>query len=204
MKILAALLLGYFVVIGQLGQILRPQAEMTKLAHSTLSAPVVKLLEKAASSELSIVPEPIAIDLALDKPVRVVTRRGRVLNLPLGCRTVSQPHDLLVHFHGAPTAVEPAFERSGIDGVLFIVNLGVGSGRYEQTFAAPGTFASFLESVQGHGEVSVSGCSVTREADSAQWMERWLWSNLAHLGAGVRGPQDRCGAAVGRTSRRLR
>ena len=29
-----------------------------------------------------------------------------------GCRSLAQPWDLLVFFHGAPTAVEPAFEQA--------------------------------------------------------------------------------------------
>jgi hypothetical protein len=145
MKLLAALLLGYFVVFGQLGDKLRPDAAAPKLAHRAIAGPVNDFLDKAVSPELAIVPEPPRVDAALDEPVRFTTRRGRVVNMPDGCRTVGQPYDLVVFFHGAPTAVEPAFERSGIDGVLFIMNLGAGSGRYEQTFEWPGSFAQLLE-----------------------------------------------------------
>jgi hypothetical protein len=81
-----------------------------------------------------------AFDPKLDSPRRVVTPSGRVVFIPNGCRTASRPFDLLVHFHGAPTAVEPAFERSGIDGVLGIVNLGIGSGAYETALQMPGSF----------------------------------------------------------------
>jgi hypothetical protein len=79
-------------------------------------------------------------DPKLDAPKRIVTPSGRVVFLPNGCRTASRPFDLLLHFHGAPTAVEPAFERSGIDGVLGIVNLGIGSGAYETALQMPGSF----------------------------------------------------------------
>jgi hypothetical protein len=57
---------------------------------------------------------------------------------------VEQPFDLLVHFHGAPSAVEPAFERSSIDGVLAVLNLGSGSGRYDEAFQAAGSFDALL------------------------------------------------------------
>ena len=80
----------------------------------------------------------------LDSPRRVVTPSGRVVFMPNGCRTASRPYDLLIHFHGAPTAVEPAFERSGIDGVLGIVNLGIGSGAYETALQMPGSFDELI------------------------------------------------------------
>ena len=51
----------------------------------------------------------------------------------------------LIHFHGAPTAVEPAFERSGIDGVLGIINLGIGSGAYETALQMPGSFDEVVQ-----------------------------------------------------------
>jgi hypothetical protein len=80
-------------------------------------------------------------------PVRVVTRGGRVVSIPSGCGSLSRPYDLLIHFHGAPTAVEPAFERAELDAVLVITNLGIGSGPYEDAFAAKGSFQDFLKRV---------------------------------------------------------
>jgi hypothetical protein len=42
--------------------------------------------------------------------------------------------DLVVHFHGTPGAVEKALETAGINAVLVIVNLGLGSGPYESRY----------------------------------------------------------------------
>jgi hypothetical protein len=81
---------------------------------------------------------------ATDAPLRHVTRQGRVVFIPEGCRSVESPYDLVVHFHGAPTSLEPTYERSGIGGVLAIFNLGIGSGKYEDTFAPRGAFEDAL------------------------------------------------------------
>jgi hypothetical protein len=93
---------------------------------------------------LALAPKVAKFDASLDTPKRLVTSGGRVIYLPNGCRTVSRPFDLLVHFHGAPTVMEPTFERSDIDGVLVILNLGIGSGRYDEAFRYPGAFDALL------------------------------------------------------------
>ncbi|HEV8551629.1 MAG TPA: hypothetical protein VGQ57_21420, partial [Polyangiaceae bacterium] len=52
---------------------------------------------------------------------------------------------LVVHFHGAPPSLEPTFERSDIDAVLVILNLGIGSGRYDEAFRYPGSYDGMLQ-----------------------------------------------------------
>jgi hypothetical protein len=167
MKSIAALVLGYLVVFGQLGAELNP-SETPKLAPA-LGGRAHALVNKAADSPLTAVPAPLRLDKKLDQPIRRVTRRGRVLSIPSGCRAVSGEYDVLIHFHGAPTAVEPAFERSGIDGALFIINLGIGSGHYERAFEQSGSFGALLHSVN---EVVAENCpdgspSIQRVALSA-------------------------------------
>jgi len=71
-----------------------------------------------------------------------------VISLPSGCRSVSKPYDLLVHFHGAPAVMEAAFEHSGIDGALVVYNLGLGSGAYEDPYSIPNSYDHMLESVR--------------------------------------------------------
>ena len=77
----------------------------------------------------------------------VGSRNGRKR---LSRRTIKECSTLfyaLIHFHGAPPVLEAAFEKSGIDGVLVIYNWGIGSGAYEDPFAAPGTFSQVIASI---------------------------------------------------------
>jgi hypothetical protein len=146
MRILAALVLGYFFVVGKVGAELgadpaKPEALLPGLARAARGD-----LDQALSLSLT---EPAApFDAALDTPKRSVAPGSRVVSLPFGCRSVSKPYDLLVHFHGAPAVMETAFERSGIDGALVIYNLGIGSGAYETPYSEPASYDRMLESVR--------------------------------------------------------
>lgn len=80
------------------------------------------------------------------EPRRIV-QHGRVISVPTGCLSVNGSYDLVLHFHGAPEALEAAVVRSGLDSALAIVNLGIGSGVYDQAFAAPGSFPVFVTDV---------------------------------------------------------
>jgi hypothetical protein len=135
MRLVLATVIGYFSMFAG-GEPAAPP-----LARG-LTAPAILEIDQALGYGLA--PEAPAFDPALDSPKRHVTANGRVIALPNGCRTVSHPYDLLVHFHGAPTAVEPAFERSEIDGALVILNLGIGSGKYDQEFQYGGSFDGML------------------------------------------------------------
>lgn len=137
MRLLTSLLAGYLAVVGGRS----PAPSQPKLA-SGLTRPAIAEIDQALGFGLAEVPP--AFDAKLDSPRRHVTSNGRVVSLPNGCRSVDKPFDLLVHFHGAPTALEPAFERSNIDGVLAILNLGTGSGRYDEAFQYAGTFDALL------------------------------------------------------------
>lgn len=135
--LLPSLLAGYLTVIGGGA----PEPTEPKLAPG-LTRPAIARIDQALG--FGLVEEPPLFDPKLDSPRRHVTSNGRVVSLPNGCRTVERPFDLLVHFHGAPTAVEPAFERSDIDGVLAVLNLGTGSGRYDEAFQFAGAFDALL------------------------------------------------------------
>lgn len=91
-------------------------------------------------------PEPIAVAPGEADPKRIV-QPGRVVSVPTGCVAVAGSYDLMLHFHGAPAVLESALERSGMDSALAIVNLGIGSGVYEQAFSAPGSFLAFVAEV---------------------------------------------------------
>jgi hypothetical protein len=149
MRILAALVLGYFFVVGKVGAGLGADPAKPETLHAGLTRAARGNLDQALSLSLT---EPAApFDAALDtakRSVAAVNPGTRVISLPSGCRSVSKPYDLLVHFHGAPAVMETAFERSGIDGALVIYNLGIGSGAYETPYSEPASYDRMLESVR--------------------------------------------------------
>jgi hypothetical protein len=147
MQLLSAFVLGYFAVFGELGSAL-DQGGQAHVARRAISGPAVALLSKAADPKLTRAEAAPRFDSPLDQPQRRVTRGSRVFYLPGGCRSVSAPYDLVLHFHGAPPSVEASFERSGIDAALVVVNLGIGSGPYEDAFVMPGAFEQFLSRTQ--------------------------------------------------------
>lgn len=139
MRVLAAIALGYFMVVGKLGG----QGPYEELGAGLMDPARVEL-DRTLSMAFE---EPREFDAALDTPKRRVAPGSRVISLTAGCRAMEQPYDLLIHFHGAPPVLEAAFEKSGIDGALVIYNWGIGSGAYEDPFAAPGTFNQILTSI---------------------------------------------------------
>ena len=145
MRILAALVLGYFFVVGKVGAELGADPANAETLRSGLTNAAHSDLDHALSLALT---EPVqAFDPALDTPRRSVAPGSRVVSLLSGCRAVSKPYDLLVHLHGAPAVVESAFERSGIEGALVIYNLGTGSGAYEDPYSIPNSYDHMLETV---------------------------------------------------------
>jgi hypothetical protein len=139
MRVLAAIALGYFLVVGKLGG-----QGSTEQLGAGLMEPARAELDRTLSVALD---EPREFDVKLDTPRRRVAPGSRVISLTAGCRTVQKPYDLLIHFHGAPPVLETAFEKSGIDGALVIYNWGIGSGAYEDPFAAPGTFNQLVTNI---------------------------------------------------------
>ncbi len=142
MRVLAAIALGYFLVVGKLGG-----QGPTEQLSAGLMEPARAELDRTLSVALD---EPRPFEVELDTPKRRVAPGSRVISLTAGCRAAEKPYDLLIHFHGAPPVLEAAFEKSGIDGVLVVYNWGIGSGAYEEPFAAPGTFNQLMTSI-AHG-----------------------------------------------------
>lgn len=82
-----------------------------------------------------------------DPPLRVPLGRATIL-LRHGCSGVHPTSDVLIHFHGVMTTVEPMLLESGIDAVYVVANMGSASGPYEDAFAVRGSFAKYLESIR--------------------------------------------------------
>jgi hypothetical protein len=145
MRILAALVLGYFFVVGKVGAGLGADPARPEALQPGLTSAARSNLDQALS--LSLTDPVAAFDPALDTPKRSVAPGSRVVALSGGCRVVSKPYDLLVHFHGAPAVMEAAFDHSGIDGALVIYNLGIGSGAYEDPYSIPNSYDHMLASI---------------------------------------------------------
>lgn len=144
MNILATVVVAYFFLMGRVNALLDLGADPIRHVGFGLTNAVKQQVDRPASDAPDMHASAIA---ALDQPLRWVTRTGRVAVLPRGCRTVTRPYDLVVHFHGAPPAMENALEASELNAALFIVNLGIGSGAYEDAFAGAGSLHHYLTAI---------------------------------------------------------
>ncbi|MGO9707587.1 MAG: hypothetical protein ACLQBL_01910 [Polyangiaceae bacterium] len=54
-------------------------------------------------------------------------------------------YDLIVHFHGLSAAQESNVERSRVNAIVASINLGIGSGAYEDAFKNPWSFPQLLK-----------------------------------------------------------
>jgi hypothetical protein len=161
MRVLAAIALGYFLVVGKLGG----QAPTPPLAAG-LMEPARAELDRTLSVSLE---EPREFEPELDTPRRRVAPGSRVISLTAGCRAAQKPYDLLIHFHGAPPQLESAFEKSGIDGVLVVYNWGIGSGAYEDAFAAPGSFSQILSNITNGVRELCPGAAKPKRIGLSAW-----------------------------------
>ena len=108
---------------------------------STSSAKVSASLASAVSARAESI---VDLDTAPeDRFIRVGPLNRRILVPKHHCRADAK-HDVVLHFHGVPTSVEPSVERSGLDAVVVIVNWGIGSGAYEDYFQGQGAFTNML------------------------------------------------------------
>lgn len=73
---------------------------------------------------------------------------GGVLYTPATFHSVDGAYDLLLHFHGNTRVVEESARVAGLDAVIAIVNLGVGSAPYQDAYAVPSTYEELLASIE--------------------------------------------------------
>ena len=73
---------------------------------------------------------------------------GGLLTFPPSFASEDGTYDLVVHFNGNTDLVEESYGYAGVNAVVMISNLGVGSGLYEDRFADPAAFALILARVQ--------------------------------------------------------
>lgn len=106
-----------------------------------------RLLVEGRSSDAhaaSVFTAPIS---GLSSPIDKRTRSGHLV-VPEGFWSDHGEYDLLIHFHGAPSTVKRAFQRSRINAVFFVMNLGNGPEIYEDRFRSPEAFPNLISSIQ--------------------------------------------------------
>jgi hypothetical protein len=130
--------------------VVAPVGTMMKNAARSVRGPIVTPVEPT-SKRLDKVARPLVVPASaklepLAEPVDVI-RVGRRVHVPRDCRTEDGRYDVLVHFHGAPESVIPAFQKADLRAILVIVNLGIGSGPYERGYGQDGSLKTLLERV---------------------------------------------------------
>ncbi len=114
------------------------------------TVPAVQVGSTLASLEGSSAMYGPVLDLDAEKEdrfIRVGPFTRRVMIPKNLCRTDAK-HDVVLHFHGVPTSVEPSVERSGLNAVVVISTWGIGSGAYEDYFTPRGALAGMLDFVE--------------------------------------------------------
>lgn len=117
-----------------------PSADAVPVTPVGQAAEVAPRADAAGAAEIAPVAD---ASPRLASAVRVPTPAGVVL-LPAGFGATNGAYDVVVHFHGAAESVEPAFAASGLRAAMIDVNLGNGSGPYEDRYARPGALDDVL------------------------------------------------------------
>jgi hypothetical protein len=73
---------------------------------------------------------------------------GGLLTFPPSFESKDGRYDLIIHFNGNTDLVEESYGYAGVNAVVMILNLGVGSGVYEDRFEDPAAFRLILSRVQ--------------------------------------------------------
>jgi hypothetical protein len=73
---------------------------------------------------------------------------GGLLVFPPSFASEDGQYDLILHLNGNTDLVEESYGYAGVNAVVVILNLGVGSGVYEDRFADPAAFALILSRAQ--------------------------------------------------------
>lgn len=115
----------------------RPVADLYRRFQRSLAA-----VTKVASIER--LP---AADKAVDVRLGRSTVAGAILYLPPTFRSTDGTYDLVVHFHGNVGLVEESIALADINAAVVIVNVGLGSGVYDQRFSGPAVLPAVLDRV---------------------------------------------------------
>lgn len=94
---------------------------------------------------------------------------GGLLTLPPAFASADGRYDLVIHFHGNTDLVEESYARTPLNAAVVIMNLGNGSGPYEDRFANPPALPEVLGRVQATLEKRGLRSPVLRRVALAAW-----------------------------------
>jgi hypothetical protein len=118
-------------------------ATATKPARQVAEVPVAPL---PSASAPDMPPEQRA-DYKLKREGHVFVGGG-VLHAPPSFRSDDGAFDLVMHFHGNTELVEESVGAARVNALVYVVNLGLGSGPYEERYSVPGIFDETLNRIQ--------------------------------------------------------
>jgi hypothetical protein len=90
----------------------------------------------------------VAPELVTDPFDRVMSKAGNTVLIPADCLPWDGPYDVILHFHGVYTALEPALAESGLAAVMVITEDGVGARAYSQKYQFEESLDWLLRGVQ--------------------------------------------------------
>jgi hypothetical protein len=141
---------AFGVLMGALVLLFPRLASLTKVHILRLAA-----APAAADEPLpAVTPAGEASAPATDRADAALVRKGRspiaggLLTILPGFSSADGRYDLVIHFHGNTDLVEESYARLPLDAVVVIMNLGTGSGPYEDRFANPLALPEILGRVQ--------------------------------------------------------
>jgi hypothetical protein len=79
---------------------------------------------------------------------RLMSRAGNTVLIPADCLPWDGPYDVIIHFHGVYTALEPALAQSGLAAVMVITEDGIGARAYSQKYQFEGSLSWLLHGVE--------------------------------------------------------
>jgi hypothetical protein len=116
-------------------------------------------------------------------PLRIVTGASDVVLIPADCLGDTESYDVVIHFHGIHTALEPAMMRSGLHAVMLVLDDGIGASVYSQKYQFDWSLGWLLRRVDRVVEehCPMPGRRVGRVALSA-WSAGYaaIWRILSH------------------------
>jgi hypothetical protein len=132
------------------------------VADALFSEPEAAAATPASPAEDPPTPLPEQDHIRRDGHVSI---KGGVVFVPETFSTNDGAYDLYLHFHGNTKVVKESAEVAGLNAIVAVVNLGVGSAPYEEAYAVPGTYEALLEQIQrAVGQRGVSAPHVRRVA----------------------------------------
>lgn len=90
------------------------------------------------------------IEISDDPLPSKMTRVGNVIVWSPGAVAADGSYDVIIHFHGVSTALEPAMREARLRAVLIIINDGLVAESYRDGHGAPGTLDRLLDALHHH------------------------------------------------------